>query len=257
MPKEEFEAEEIIKAEFRIYRLPNKNFRRSFFQMNIKNGKDGRTVSTEIISSKKGWLSFPITNLVKQWLTKEVLSQELFVQLHSLYGEKTMHFAGIDQTSYEPFLVIYSSSNKELSIASLIDLETISRVSSDTKTKKNIKERSKRDVITKSYESPCELKPLKVYADHIGLKNFLAPSYLEINQCVGSCKHPGSKSNTRQTNHALLQALYTKVTDSEYSSYPCCAPASFNKQEVLIRHPDGSVKLMKLPKAIVTSCACF
>lgn len=225
--------------------------------MNIKNGKDGRIVSTEIISSKKGWLSFPITNLVKQWFKKGVLNQELFVQLHSLHGEKTMHFAGIDQTNYEPFLVIYSSSNEELTIASFIDLETISRVSNNTKTTNNIKERTKRNVITKSYESPCELKPLKVYADHIGLKNFLAPNYLEINQCVGSCKHPGSKSSTRQTNHALLQALYTKVTDSEYSSYPCCAPASFNKQEVLIRHPDGSVKLMKLPKAIVTSCACF
>ena len=225
--------------------------------MNIKNGKDGRTVSTEIISSKKGWLSFPITNLVKQWLKKGVLNQELYVQLHSLYGEKMMHFAGTDEINYEPFLVIYSSSNEELTIASLINLEKISSISSNTKTTKNIKERNKRNVITKSYESPCELKPLKVYADHIGLKNFLAPSYLEINQCVGSCKNPGSKSSTKQTNHALLQALYTKVTDSEYSSYPCCAPASFNKQEVLIRHPDGSVKLMKLPKAIVTSCACF
>lgn len=225
--------------------------------MNIKNGKDGQTVSTEIISSKKGWLSFPITNLVKQWLKKGVLNQELYVQLHSLYGEKMMHFAGTDEINYEPFLVIYSSSNEELTIASLINLEKISSISSNTKTTKNIKKRSKRNVITKSYESPCELKPLKVYADHIGLKNVLAPSYLEINQCVGSCKNPGSKSSTKQTNHALLQALYTKVTDSEYSSYPCCAPASFNKQEVLIRHPDGSVKLMKLPKAIVTSCACF
>ena len=159
-------------------------------------------------------------------------------------------------TSFEPFLVIYSNSKEDFTLSSMLSIEEGANDIINTESKNNKKQRKRRSM-HKSYTNPCELKPLKVFTTELGLSNFLAPEYLTINQCIGSCDHPGSKASTRQTNHALLQALYTKVTDGKYSSYPCCAPSSFASETVVLANPDDSVKIMKLMKARVTSCACL
>ena len=152
-----------------------------------------------------------------------------------------------------------TKNDDDITLASIPDLQVNETLlTSVMKKKHEIEGRSrKRRTVLQRRDEPCHLEPLHVPIQEVGWDvNIAKPEVFIINQCEGRCWHDSSKAYHKQTNHAIIQALYAAVTQGQKASYPCCAPAGFQNGSALIIS-SSNIKLLILEKLTVTSCECM
>lgn len=266
--------ETVKKAEFRIFKYPNKIKRPNFcyIQVSIKDSFTNQIAASSFINCKAtGWQTFPITNLIKKYVTYKQVNRGFFLSTKLIYGaEEKIEFSTNTDKNNKVLLIVYTKDEDDITLASLTNttvLENSQLKKNTNKSKINVEsnifnifnKRKRRDIQHDNFvnRQPCQLKALNVPTKKIGWNHkIIEPGIFKINQCVGTCLHDPSKANKKQTNHAILQALYTAVTDGQYSSYPCCAPVSFENDRALMREGE-TIKVVVLTKLRVTSCACL
>lgn len=262
------EREKLIKAELRIFKYPNRKRTplTSFVQIDVKDKNTNKIISSRILtSSGSGWQVFPVTNIVSAWISKEHLNKGVQLSVRPLYGaNEEIKFATKKTVRREPILVVYTKDSDDLVLATLSNLKQNAAAFFVTKTNaKPSAEESNlpRRVRRRARFDPCRVEELSVPLVQIGWhKSFAAPRKFRINQCKGTCGYDASKAYHKQTNHAIIQALYATITGGRKTSYPCCAPSKFAPGNALIvdRMPSGEVvKVVSLEKLTVVQCQCL
>lgn len=270
------DKEDLKKAELRVFKLANVHRRaqNAYVQINIINRYNGQVVSSKLMGTKAhGWMTFPLTDIVRTWISNPEFNQGIRIAIKTIYGDgkDSVDFATRNHVRREPILVIFTKRQNE-GLESIIELGD-----AEAKLKKKVdsaehllKRRRKRnteltmDDNSRSIEDTtptCRLKRLDVPVDVIAAKvQIIIPKVLKINQCVGTCETSNLNTNENEivTNHAYIQGLY--AIGNKDVKLPCCAPSSFDPQTTLQREFVNDLEILKvsvLQNMIATSCSCL
>ncbi|XP_026551532.1 transforming growth factor beta-2 [Pseudonaja textilis] len=271
-------ASNLVKAEFRVFRLQNPKARVSeqrieLYQM-IKN-KDPTSPTQRYIDSKvvktraEGeWLSFDVTEAVHEWLHHKDRNLGLKISLHcpcctfvpsnnyiipNKSEELEARFAGIDDHPYSSGEKALKSSRKKYSGKSphlLLMLLPSYRLESQQSS------RRKKRALDAAYcfrnvQDNCCLRPFYIdFKRDLGWKWIHEPKGYHANFCAGACPYLWSSD----TQHSRVLSLYNSI-NPEASASPCCVSQDLEPLTILY-YIGKTPKIEQLSNMIVKSCKC-
>lgn len=272
-------ASNLVKAEFRVFRLQNPKAsvseqRIELYQ--ILKTKDVTSPMQRYIDSKvvktrvEGeWLSFDVTDAVHEWLHHRDRNLGFKISLHcpcctfvpsSNYiipnksEELETRFAGIDDSftysSGEKTLKSnkkkYSGKNPHLLLMLLPSYRLESQQSS----------RRKKRALDAAYcfrnvQDNCCLRPFYIdFKRDLGWKWIHEPKGYHANFCAGACPYLWSSD----TQHSRVLSLYNTI-NPEASASPCCVSQDLEPLTILY-YIGKTPKIEQLSNMIVKSCKC-
>ncbi|XP_019627503.1 PREDICTED: transforming growth factor beta-2-like isoform X1 [Branchiostoma belcheri] len=268
---------EVTEAELRIYQVANPTAdlpeqRIELHQLlppvNGKGSPRQRYLGSKLVKTRaKGWLSFDITNTVREWLLKTDNNLGLELTVHCL-GRTFDAIAG-ELTSDTPETL-------QTFIAGTLQAEAVEEGRGDTAqvdspekkdphllvfTKRPPPEthsRRKRSLdssycFKKPKEPNCCLRELYIdFQRDLGWKWIHAPRGYNANFCAGSC--PYLWSTDSQVTHSTIIGLYSTL-NPHASASPCCVPSELEPLTILY-YQGRKPRIEQLSSMVVTSCKC-
>ncbi|XP_018592829.2 transforming growth factor beta-2 proprotein [Scleropages formosus] len=270
----------LVKAEFRIFRVPNPQARALEQRVEIyqllksrdpsapmQRYIDSRTVRPR---AKGAWLSVDVTDTVKEWLTHRDRNLGLKLSVHcpcctfipatnNIVPNKTeeleARFAGIDDEMMrhhkKPEAVkgqIEFSTKTPHLILTLLPSDRL-----ENPGKKNRKRRAAADTpaCSRNADQGCCLRSLYIdFRRDLNWKWIHEPKGYKANFCAGNCPYLWSADS----HYNMILPLYNKL-NPEASASPCCVPQDLEPLTIVYfvgRNP----RVEQLSNMVVRSCKC-
>ncbi|XP_060034436.1 transforming growth factor beta-2 proprotein isoform X2 [Erinaceus europaeus] len=273
-------ASNLVKAEFRVFRLQNSRAKVSEQRIElyqILKSKDLTSPTQRYIDSKvvktraEGeWLSFDVTDVVQEWLHHKDRNLGFKISLHcpcctfvpsnnyiipNKSEELEARFAGIDGTSTytsgdQKTIKSTRKKNSGKTPHLLLMLLPSYRLESQPSN------RRKKRALDAAYcfrnvQDNCCLRPLYIdFKRDLGWKWIHEPKGYNANFCAGACPYLWSSD----TQHSRVLSLYNNV-NPEASASPCCVSQDLEPLTILY-YIGKTPKIEQLSNMIVKSCKC-
>ncbi|NWZ22405.1 BMP2B protein, partial [Asarcornis scutulata] len=262
-------GEQMLKAEFRVFKLKRKRVARSegqhFCKVELYELLEGgsQPQKKHLIASRllslytEGWEVFNVTQTVSKWVRNRNSNHGFLITATHTFSNKIEHnlvtFAksqGNLQESRNALLVLFTNSNKRRSS---------SFVPSSTSKFTLFQSRGPRAAAvssTKSHVTACHRRELYVDFHAIGWSGWIIyPSGYNAFYCRGSCLFPlGERQNA--TNHATVQSIVHTLKLSQDVSTPCCVPDELKSLNLLYFDDKENVVLKNYKDMVATRCGC-
>ncbi|XP_023566106.1 transforming growth factor beta-2 isoform X1 [Octodon degus] len=273
-------ASNLVKAEFRVFRLQNPKARvpeQRIELYQILKSKDLTSPNQRYIDSKvvktraEGeWLSFDVTDAVHEWLHHKDRNLGFKISLHcpcctfvpsnnyiipNKSEELEARFAGIDGTSTytsgdQKTIKSTRKTNSGKTPHLLLMLLPSYRLESPPSN------RRKKRALDAAYcfrnvQDNCCLRPLYIdFKRDLGWKWIHEPKGYNANFCAGACPYLWSSD----TQHSRVLSLYNTI-NPEASASPCCVSQDLEPLTILY-YIGKTPKIEQLSNMIVKSCKC-
>lgn len=273
-------ASNLVKAEFRVFRLQNPKARVAEQRIElyqILKSKDLTSPTQRYIDSKvvktraEGeWLSFDVTDAVQEWLHHKDRNLGFKISLHcpcctfvpsnnyiipNKSEELEARFAGIDGTSSyasgdQKTIKSTRKKNSGKTPHLLLMLLPSYRLESQQSS------RRKKRALDAAYcfrnvQDNCCLRPLYIdFKRDLGWKWIHEPKGYNANFCAGACPYLWSSD----TQHTKVLSLYNTI-NPEASASPCCVSQDLEPLTILY-YIGNTPKIEQLSNMIVKSCKC-
>ncbi|XP_048884420.1 transforming growth factor beta-2 proprotein [Brienomyrus brachyistius] len=269
----------LVKAEFRIYRIPNPQARSLEQRVEIYQllkSRDPAAPSQRYIDSrtvrpraKGSWLSVDVTDTVKEWLTNKDRNLGLKLSVHcpcctfvpstnnivpNRSEELEARFAGIDDELMKQHKrpeavkgqIEFSTKTPHL-ILSLLPSDRL-----DDPSKKHRKRRAAADAPACSrMDQGCCLRSLYIdFRRDLNWKWIHEPKGYKANFCAGNCPYLWSADN----HYSMILPLYNKL-NPEASVSPCCVPQDMEPLTI-VYFVGRTPRVEQLSNMVVKSCKC-
>ncbi|ELW72554.1 Transforming growth factor beta-2 [Tupaia chinensis] len=236
-------ASNLVKAEFRVFRLQNPKARvpeQRIELYQILKSKDLTSPTQRYIDSKvvktraEGeWLSFDVTDAVHEWL-------------HHKGIDGTSTYTSGDQKTIKSTRKKNSGKTPHLLLMLLPSYRLESQQSN----------RRKKRALDAAYcfrnvQDNCCLRPLYIdFKRDLGWKWIHEPKGYNANFCAGACPYLWSSD----TQHSRVLSLYNTI-NPEASASPCCVSQDLEPLTILY-YIGKTPKIEQLSNMIVKSCKC-
>ncbi|OCT77579.1 transforming growth factor beta-2 proprotein-like isoform X2 [Xenopus laevis] len=272
-------ASNLVKAEFRVFRLMNPKARVSEQRIElyqILKSKDLASPTQRYIDSKvvktraEGeWLSFDVTEAVNEWLHHKDRNLGFKISLHcpcctfipstnyiipNKSEELETKFAGIDDAymyaGVDPRTKTGRKKHTGRTPHLLLMLLPSHRLESQQSS------RRKKRALDAAYcfrnvQDNCCLRPLYIdFKRDLGWKWIHEPKGYNANFCAGACPYLWSSD----TQHSRVLGLYNTI-NPEASASPCCVSQDLDSLTILY-YIGNKPKIEQLSNMIVKSCKC-
>ncbi|XP_041094021.1 transforming growth factor beta-2 proprotein [Polyodon spathula] len=269
----------LVKAEFRVFRVPHPKARVAEQRVElyqILKARDPAAPSQRYIDSRnvrprsKGeWLSFDVTDTVREWLSHKGRNLGLKISVHcpcctfipsnnnilpNRSEELECHFAGIDDDLIKQFekSVKGGQSGSSSKTPHLI-LTLLPTYRMESSQKKNRRKRAAREtpVCSRTVDQGCCLRSLYIdFRRDLNWKWIHEPKGYKANFCAGTCPYLWSAD----TQYNTVLPLYNKM-NPEASVAPCCVPQDLEALTI-VYFTGRTPKVEQLSNMVVKSCKC-
>lgn len=272
-------ASNLVKAEFRVFRLQNPKARvpeQRIELYQILKSKDLTSPTQRYIDSKvvktraEGeWLSFDVTDAVHEWLHHKDRNLGFKISLHcpcctfvpsnnyiipNKSEELEARFAGIDGTSTYTSgdqKTIKSTRKKQWEDPHLLLMLLPSYRLESQQTNRRKKRALDAAYCFRNVQDNCCLRPLYIdFKRDLGWKWIHEPKGYNANFCAGACPYLWSSD----TQHSRVLSLYNTI-NPEASASPCCVSQDLEPLTILY-YIGKTPKIEQLSNMIVKSCKC-
>ncbi|XP_028822701.1 transforming growth factor beta-2 proprotein isoform X2 [Denticeps clupeoides] len=267
----------LVKAEFRIYRVPNPQARSAEQRVEVYQADDEAAPTQRYIDSrtvrpreKGAWLSVDVTDTVKEWLSHRERNLGLKLGVHcpcctfvpstnniipNKSEELEARFAGVDEDiarqNRRPGPVKgqieFSTKNPHL-ILTLLPTDRL-----ESPVKKTRRKRAAADASTcsRNAEQGCCLRSLYIdFRRDLNWKWIHEPKGYKANFCAGSCPYLWSADS----HYNMILPLYNKL-NPEASATPCCVPQDLEPLTI-VYFLGRTPRVEQLSNMVVKSCKC-
>ncbi|XP_078516636.1 transforming growth factor beta-2 proprotein-like isoform X2 [Lissotriton helveticus] len=232
-------ASNLVKAELRLFRVPNPKSRASEQRVElyqILRAKDAYSSSQRYIdsrnlqpSNKAGWLVFDVTETVGEWLSRRGIDVDIMKDL--------------PKNKWKPE---YSSKTPHL-ILTLLPPNRMETLQNNRRKKRAVET----PTCTKSTDQGCCLRSLYIdFRKDLNWKWIYEPRGYKANFCAGSCPYLWSAD----TQYNMVLPLYNKM-NPDASAAPCCVPQDLEPLTI-IYYVGRKPKVEQLSNMVVKSCKC-
>ncbi|NWI84082.1 TGFB2 factor, partial [Dryoscopus gambensis] len=272
-------ASNLVKAEFRVFRLQNSKARVSEQRIELYQvlkskelpSPGQRYIDSKVVKTRAEgeWLSFDVTEAVHEWLHHRDRNLGFKISLHcpcctfvpsnnyiipNKSEELEARFAGIDDYTYSSGDVKALKSNRKKYSGKtphlLLMLLPSYRLESQQPS------RRKKRALDAAYcfrnvQDNCCLRPLYIdFKRDLGWKWIHEPKGYHANFCAGACPYLWSSD----TQHSRVLSLYNTI-NPEASASPCCVSQDLEPLTILY-YIGKTPKIEQLSNMIVKSCKC-
>ncbi|XP_077409080.1 transforming growth factor beta-3 proprotein-like [Vanacampus margaritifer] len=267
-------ATNLFRAEFRALRLPNAGARRNEQRIELyqvvrpnEHIRKQRYISAKNVLTKgtPEWVSFDVTDAVRQWLTDRGSNLGLEISVHCpchTFGPNgdiidnenevlDVKFKGVDGEDEQSRLDLgHLKRSKEQNLPHLI-LMMIPPHRLDAKSSHRRKRALDTNYCFSKTEESCCVRRLHIdFRRDLDWKWIHEPSGYDANYCSGPCPYLRSSD----TPHSSLLSLYNTL-NPEASASPCCVPQELEPLTILY-YSGRTPKVEQLSNMIVKSCKC-
>ncbi|XP_061434586.1 transforming growth factor beta-2 proprotein-like [Lethenteron reissneri] len=274
-------ASNLVKAEFRILRIPNYQAKQNeqrielyqLLEFKDPGAPSQRYIDSKVVrpKSEEEWLSFDITDTVSEWLQHRVKNQGLKISIHcpcctfvtstnnivpNKSEELAARFAGIDdevvrgpdgghrQQQQQQQQGLVRGAHLLLMMLPSYRLET----QPQGKRRKRALDAA---YCFRNVEDSCCLRQLYIdFRRDLGWKWIHEPRGYQANFCAGPCPYLWSTD----TQHSKVLSLYNTL-NPEASVSPCCVPQDLEPLPILY-YVNKTPKVEHLSNMVVKSCKC-
>ncbi|XP_021129953.3 bone morphogenetic protein 2 [Anas platyrhynchos] len=282
-------GEQMLKAEFRVFKLKRKRVARSegqhFCKVELYELLEGgsKPQKKHLIASRllslytEGWEVFNVTQTVSKWVGNRNSNHGFLITATHTFSNKIEHnlvtFAksqGNLQESRNALLVLFTNSNKRRSSSFVPSSTKLNPAKDDTllgvphepqiiENSNASRSRGPRAAAvssTKSHVTACHRRELYVDFHAIGWSGWIIyPSGYNAFYCRGSCLFPLGESQNA-TNHATVQSIVHTLKLSQDVSTPCCVPDELKSLNLLYFDDKENVVLKNYKDMVATRCGC-
>ncbi|CAI5770959.1 transforming growth factor beta-2 proprotein [Podarcis muralis] len=272
-------ASNLVKAEFRVFRLQNPKARVSEQRIElyqVLKTKDltspmQRYIDSKVVKTRAEgeWLSFDVTDAVHEWLHHRDRNLGFKISLHcpcctfvpsnnyiipNKSEELEARFAGIDDyytyPSGEKSLKPSRKKNSGKTPHLLLMLLPSYRVESQQSSRRR-KRALDAAYCFRNVQDNCCLRPFYIdFKRDLGWKWIHEPKGYHANFCAGACPYLWSSD----TQHSRVLSLYNTI-NPEASASPCCVSQDLEPLTILY-YIGKTPKIEQLSNMIVKSCKC-
>uniref|UniRef100_H3BFI1 Transforming growth factor beta n=1 Tax=Latimeria chalumnae TaxID=7897 RepID=H3BFI1_LATCH len=219
--------------------------------------KDQRYLESRVVNPRDAaeWISFDVTESVKQWINSKEASHGFQLKAHCPCGASVSFsdlsvpiflFQGLDTKRGD--LELFSMKNQKL--PHLLIMSTPAERAEHLHSSKR-----KRDVDTtycfENVEKNCCVRPLYIdFRKDLGWKWIHEPKGYSANFCMGPCPYIWSMD----TQYSKVLALYNQH-NPDASAAPCCVPQVLEPLPILY-YVGRQAKVEQLSNMVVKSCKC-
>ncbi|XP_053315292.1 transforming growth factor beta-2 proprotein [Spea bombifrons] len=270
-------ASNLVKAEFRVFRLQNSKARVSEQRIElyqILKSKDLTSPTQRYIDSKvvktraEGeWLSFDVTEAVTEWLRHKDRNLGFKISLHcpcctfvpsnnyiipNKSEELETRFAGIDDPYMYPGVDYKNLKKKHGSRTPHLLLMLLPSYRQESQQSSRRKKRALDAAYCfRNVQDNCCLRELYIdFKRDLGWKWIHEPKGYYANFCAGACPYLWSSD----TQHTRVLSLYNTI-NPEASASPCCVSQDLESLTILY-YVGKTPKIEQLSNMIVKSCKC-
>ncbi|KAG7328495.1 hypothetical protein KOW79_008439 [Hemibagrus wyckioides] len=265
----------LFRAEFRALRVPNSSASRNEQRIELYQiiKQDEHIAKQRYIGGKnvltKGtaeWVSFDVTETVREWLTHRETNLGLEVSVHcpchtfnpngDIIENKNevleVKFKGMDVDHYENRLDLGRlGRQKEQPLPHLILMMLPPHRLDVPPTSRRRKRALDTNYCFSNYEENCCVRRLYIdFRQDLGWRWIHEPKGYHANFCSGPCPYLRSADTT----HSSLLSLYNTL-NPEASASPCCVPQDLEPLTILY-YVGRTPKVEQLSNMIVKSCKC-
>ncbi|NXX12767.1 BMP7 protein, partial [Podargus strigoides] len=257
-------GEQMLKAEFRVFKLKTHASKRAFVKHFCKVEvyelleSGSKTQKKHLIASRllslyaEGWEVFNVTKTVSKWVGNSSSNHGFLITTTHIFNNRIEHnlvkFAksqGSLQESRNALLVLFTNSNKRRSPSFVPSSTSMSR-----------RPRAAAVPSAKSQVTTCHRRELYVDFRAIGWSGWIIyPSGYNAFYCRGSCLFPLGES-LNATNHATVQSIVHTLKLSQDVSTPCCVPDELKSLNLLYFDDKENVVLKNYKDMVATRCGC-
>ncbi|NXL31047.1 BMP7 protein, partial [Glaucidium brasilianum] len=266
-------GEQVLKAEFRVFKLKRTHVSRSdvkhFCKVEVYELLDSgsKPQKRHLIASRllslytEGWEVFSVTQTVSKWVANSSSNHGFLVTTAHVFNNRIEHnvvkFAksqGTLQENRNALLVLFTNSNKRKNDALHVPRGT--QIIESSHASMNRRPRAAAVPSAKSQVTACHRRELYVDFRAIGWSGWIIyPSGYNAFYCRGSCLFPLGES-LNATNHATVQSIVHTLKLSEDVSMPCCVPDELKSLNLLYFDDKENVVLKNYKDMVVTRCGC-
>ncbi|XP_005987924.1 transforming growth factor beta-1 proprotein [Latimeria chalumnae] len=240
------------RAELRILRESNPSASLTTQRVELYQLKDQRYLESRVVNPRDAaeWISFDVTESVKQWINSKEASHGFQLKAHCPCGasgeDLEMKISGLDTKRGD--LELFSMKNQKL--PHLLIMSTPAERAEHLHSSKR-----KRDVDTtycfENVEKNCCVRPLYIdFRKDLGWKWIHEPKGYSANFCMGPCPYIWSMD----TQYSKVLALYNQH-NPDASAAPCCVPQVLEPLPILY-YVGRQAKVEQLSNMVVKSCKC-
>ncbi|KAG8584405.1 hypothetical protein GDO81_008819 [Engystomops pustulosus] len=270
----------LVKAEFRVFRLQNPKARVSEQRIElyqILKSKDltspmQRYIDSKVVKTRAEgeWLSFDVTEAIKEWLRHRDRNLGFKISLHcpcctfvpfnnyiipNKSEELETRFAGIDDNFIYPILdnknLKFSQKKQHSQTPHLLLMLLPSYRQESQQSNRRRKRALDAAYCFRNVQDNCCLRPLYIdFKRDLGWKWIHEPKGYNANFCAGACPYLWSSD----TQHTRVLGLYNTI-NPEASASPCCVSQDLESLTILY-YVGKTPKIEQLSNMIVKSCKC-
>ncbi|KFP26110.1 Bone morphogenetic protein 7, partial [Colius striatus] len=257
-------GEEMLKAEFRVFKLKRTHVSRAdvkhFCKVEVyellesgRKPQKKHLVASRLLSLyTEGWVVFNVTQTVSKWVRNSSSNHGFLITTAHVFSNRVennlVKFAknqGALQESRNALLVLFTNSNKQRSSSFVPSSTGMSR-----------RPRAAAGPSVKSQVAACHRRELYVDFHAIGWSGWIIyPSGYNAFHCRGSCFFPLAES-LNATNHATVQSIVHTLKLSQDISMPCCVPDELKSLNLLYFDDKQNVVLKNYKDMVATRCGC-
>uniref|UniRef100_UPI00398E3391 transforming growth factor beta-1 proprotein-like isoform X2 n=1 Tax=Pristiophorus japonicus TaxID=55135 RepID=UPI00398E3391 len=243
------------RAEFRLYRLVLSDAEVEEQRVELYQVRsNGNTYLDNRLLQTKGndeWISFDVTETVKEWVLNGVTDQQLKISVHCPCEAATFKLRKNLQVKF------YGTPRGDLQVLAQQNpkMPHILMMSTPS-TRADAHSRRKRDLDTdfcfaSAEEKNCCVRPMYIdFRKDLGWKWIHEPKGYYANFCMGPCPYIWSTD----TQYTTVLALYN-MHNPGASASPCCVPQVLESLPILY-YVGRQPKVEQLSNMIVKSCKC-
>ncbi|KAJ1157625.1 hypothetical protein NDU88_010330 [Pleurodeles waltl] len=270
----------LVKAEFRVFRLQNPKARVSeqrieLYQVLTSKGLTSPTqryIDSKVVKTRAEgeWLSFDVTESVKEWLHHRDRNLGFKISLHcpcctfvpsnnyiipNKSEELETRFAGIDDNTVftsGDLKTLRSNRKKHSGKTPHLLLMLLPSYRHDSQQHSRRKKRALDAAYCfRNVQDNCCLRPLYIdFKKDLGWRWIHEPKGYHANFCAGACPYLWSSD----TQHSRVLSLYNTI-NPEASASPCCVSQDLDSLTILY-YIGKAPKIEHLSNMIVKSCKC-
>ncbi|KAM6329803.1 LOW QUALITY PROTEIN: bone morphogenetic protein 2-like [Podargus strigoides] len=283
-------GEQMLKAEFRVFKLKTHASKRAFVKHFCKVEvyelleSGSKTQKKHLIASRllslyaEGWEVFNVTKTVSKWVGNSSSNHGFLITTTHIFNNRIEHnlvkFAksqGSLQESRNALLVLFTNSNKRRSPSFVpsstkpemnpakndaLHVPHETQVINSSNTGMSRRPRAAAVPSAKSQVTTCHRRELYVDFRAIGWSGWIIyPSGYNAFYCRGSCLFPLGES-LNATNHATVQSIVHTLKLSQDVSTPCCVPDELKSLNLLYFDDKENVVLKNYKDMVATRCGC-
>ena len=204
--------------------------------------------SPQLSSHQSGWLSLPVTRIVKRWIARKdaPLTFKVFVKTSGGFATAITDDVEIPKV----WLVVYSEAQQR---------QAFPYLALNLKTSGSSGSRMRRDNSPSKMaasENPCKKEDMVIESFEFGkTAKVIYPRSFNAYQCSGNCSSNTGKA--RFINHSILKAFVTQKNGIKGKDGSCCIPSKLKPITLILVTDKNGYLIKTIRDIVVEECACY